>query len=153
MKKVVLAAAMALALYACDNSTGEKEKGSKTTETEQKEGNNSLMSEVMEAHDKYMPKMDDLHMAEENLQTAIDSLQNEEEPDEELIAELEKIQGEIQKAGEGMMAWMKGFKKPGDDMKNDEVQEYLEQQKKLMQDVGRKMDESLQKADSALTQK
>ncbi len=149
----MIAAIAALTLYACNNGNSQKEAQTKADKTEQKEAKNSLMKEVMAVHDEYMPKMDDLHQAEEELQMTIDSIQNEEEPDEELIAELEELQAEVEKAGNGMMDWMKGFKKPADDMKEDKVQEYLEQQKKLMEDVGRKMDKTLQKADSALTAK
>lgn len=154
MKKVMIAAVAALTLYACDNGDSQKETGSKNNKTEQQnENRDGLMKEVMAIHDEYMPKMDDLHRAEDALQTAIDSLQNEEEPDEELIAEMEKLRDEVEKSGNGMMDWMKGFKKPAEDMNQSEVQKYLEHQKKLMQDVGRKMDESLHKADSALTAK
>ncbi len=153
MKKVILAAMAAFALYACDDASSNAQNEEKETKTEQNEGSEGLMSEVMEVHDEYMPKMDDIHMAEENLQMMIDSLQNADEPNEEVIENLTQIQSELSQAGEGMMDWMRGFKKPGDDMNNDDVQEYLEQQKKLMKDVGRMMDESLQKADSALSSK
>lgn len=149
------AAVAALLFSACGEGASEsKQSGDKKNKTEQRKDQKSaeeLQKEVMDIHDEYMPKMDDIHELESELDKLIAEKNEKEEQDGIEIAELEQIKKQLEMAGERMMDWMHNFKKPGEDMPEDEVSRYLEKQKDLMNEVGNSMDEAISKADSVVS--
>lgn len=138
MKKIITGVAI-LALAACGNSSSKKK-------DENQGERKKLMEEVMALHDKYMPQMDSLKNLNNRLGTQLDSAVT----DSTMTIEFENARTQLENASEGMMNWMRNFEKPADSVKTKKAINYLNDQKKLMENVGIEMEESMHRADSLL---
>ncbi|MDR9398237.1 hypothetical protein [Salibacter sp.] len=138
MKKIITGVAI-LALAACGNSSSKKK-------DENQGERKKLMEEVMALHDKYMPQMDSLKNLNNRLGTQLDSAVT----DSTMTIEFENARTQLENASEGMMNWMRNFEKPADSVKTKKAINYLNDQKKLMENVGIEMEQSMHRADSLL---
>lgn len=106
-----------------------------------KEELQTLKSEVMAIHDEVMPKMGELRRTRKDLLLQADSLM-ESNPDR--AAMLTTIADEIGNANEGMMQWMRAYE-PEFEGTDEEIRQYLEDQKVSIQQVKDDMLGSLKK--------
>lgn len=111
-----------------------------------KEELQTLKGEVMAIHDEVMPKMGDLRRARKDLLLQADSLM-EGNPDR--AAMLTTVADEIGEANESMMQWMRNYE-PEFEGTDEEIKQYLEDQKKAIQQVKENMLGSLAKGKEIL---
>ncbi|WP_425392686.1 hypothetical protein [Ekhidna sp.] len=111
-----------------------------------KEELSSLKDEVMAIHDEVMPKMGELRRARKDLLLQADSLM-ESNPDR--AAMLTTVADEIADANESMMQWMRAYE-PEFEGTDEEIKQYLEDQKKAIQEVKEQMNGSLAKGQEIL---
>jgi len=106
----------------------------------------ALKDEVMAIHDEVMPKMGELRRARKDLMLQADSLA-ETNPDRAAL--LHAAAEEIAAASEGMMQWMRAYE-PEFEGTDEEIMQYLEDQKVAVQKVKDDMMGSLEKGLEAL---
>jgi hypothetical protein len=106
----------------------------------------SLKSEVLSIHDEVMPKMGELRRARKDLLFLADSLM---ETDAERAAMLTTVADEIDAANESMMQWMRAYE-PEFEGTDEEIRQYLEDQKVAIQKVKDDMLGSLKKGKKVL---
>ena len=111
-----------------------------------KEELQTLKSEVMAIHDEVMPKMGELRRTRKDLLLQADSLM---ETNPERAAMLTTVADEIGNANEGMMQWMRAYE-PEFEGTDEEIKQYLEDQKVAIQKVKDDMNGSLQKGKGVL---
>ncbi|MEQ9402991.1 MAG: hypothetical protein RIM99_05355 [Cyclobacteriaceae bacterium] len=100
----------------------------------------ALKDEVLEIHDEVMPKMGDLRRARKELMLLADSIQT---IDSARAAELLIASDSIDMANEGMMNWMRNYE-PTFEGTDEEILEYLTNQKEAIVEVKIKMITSLE---------
>lgn len=105
-----------------------------------------LKDEIMAIHDEVMPKMGELRRIRKDLMLQADSLVEVNSKRADMLNELAM---EMEAAKEGMMQWMRGFQ-PDFDGTEEEVKAYLEDQKKIIQQVKEDMLIALEKGRSNL---
>ncbi len=102
----------------------------------------------MAIHDEVMPKMGELRRTRKDLLLQADSLM-ESNPDR--AAMLTTVADEIGNANEGMMQWMRAYE-PEFEGTDEEIKQYLEDQKVAIQKVKDEMIESLKKGNDVLSE-
>ena len=111
----------------------------------------ALYDEVMEIHDAIMPRMDDIMKLKGDLREQLDQLK---EATDAVAAEkskaMEEIVQQLEDADEGMMNWMRNFRPLEDSTAYEEAIQYLEEQKKGIEEVKVKMEEAMEAAKNAL---
>ncbi|WP_370089923.1 hypothetical protein [Ekhidna sp.] len=112
----------------------------------QEEELQQLKDEVMTIHDEVMPKMGELRRIRKDLLLQADSLIV---VDSARAALLTTIATQIGDANEGMMQWMRDFE-PEFEGTDDEIRQYLEDQKIAIQQVKEDMNKSLAKGKEVL---
>ena len=137
MKNLILLTILAL-FAAC--GTGKKE------QTNGEISIDSLKSEVLAIHDEVMPKMGELRKTRKELLLQVDSLM---ESDADKAAILTTIANEIGAANESMMQWMRAYE-PEFEGTDEEIRQYLEDQKVAIQKVKDDMLGSLKKGKEVL---
>ena len=110
----------------------------------------ALQDEVIGIHDEVMPKMDNLMRLKMKLQVKIDSLRESNSTEKAKIDELLRLTNRLQKADSAMMTWMRQFKMVRDSVSHEQRMEYLEAEKERIEEVKRKMNESLEEASKFL---
>lgn len=104
----------------------------------------ALWDEVMKVHDEVMPKMGLITNAEKELKVAAKEL-----PENLNASEIDEIQGYLTKSEEEMWTWMHDLQKLEDLQANkthEEIIEYLNEQKKSIDQVKFNMELSVKKA-------
>lgn len=92
---------------------------------------NQLKDEVIAIHDEVMPKMGELRNVRKQLMLQADSLM---ESDSVRAAVLTTAANDIAAANEGMMQWMRNYE-PEFEGTDEEIKQYLEDQKIAIQKV------------------
>lgn len=131
MKRILVVLIFAGGIWACSDKD--------------KEEKDSLMSQVMAAHDEVMPKMGDLRRLSKTLNEKADSLAAQDSASfaghiEELRSTAEKIEA----ANESMMEWMRQFEVPDNEAPVQEVLVYLKEQKAKIDKVREDMLDSME---------
>ena len=108
----------------------------------------ALKDEVFEIHDEVMPKMGDLRNARKNLMALADSIQT---LDSARAATYIVASNELDAANESMMEWMRNFD-PNFEGTDEETLKYLNAQKASIQEVNKRMKESLKKGEELLAE-
>ena len=111
-----------------------------------KEELQTLKDEVIAIHDEVMPKMGELRKTRMALESLADSLMTTDSTKAAMFIELAS---DISMANEGMMEWMRAFE-PEFEGTDEEIQQYLEEQKVAVQKVKDNMNGSLEKGKEAL---
>lgn len=112
----------------------------------EKEELNQLKDEVISIHDEVMPKMGELRRTRKDLLLQADSLVD---IDSVRAALLTSIADQIGEANEGMMQWMRNYE-PEFEGTNEEVKQYLEDQRIAIKQVKEDMNKSLAKGKEVL---
>jgi hypothetical protein len=112
----------------------------------QKEELQTLKDEVIGIHDEVMPKMGELRRTRKDLLLQADSLM---ESDPDRAAMLTTVADEIADANESMMEWMRAFE-PEFEGTDEEIRQYLEDQKIAIQEVKENMNGALAKGKDVL---
>ena len=111
----------------------------------------ALYDEVMEIHDAIMPRMDDIMKLKGDLREQLDKLK---EATDAVAAEksqaMEEIIQQLEDADEGMMNWMRNFRPLEDSTAYEDAINYLEEQKKGIEEVKEKMEKAMDAAKNAL---
>ena len=134
---------LSLILLFCLNSCGDGQQNQNEGEVSQEE----LYDEVMAVHDEVMPRMGDLMNYQSQLKGKIDSLP---EGQAEETESLQSVVDELEEAHDAMMGWMRNFNRDYEGMTEEEVMEYLRQEKEKIEEVKEKMNSALQEAESAV---
>ncbi|MDN3669979.1 hypothetical protein QWY93_11640 [Echinicola jeungdonensis] len=110
--------------------------------------NEELKEEVISIHDEVMPKMGELKSLQKEFSqkaqqlTLEDSVAHKEE-----VKELKNVAQELEQAYEGMFEWMRQFEVDFQDMTEEEVTQYLNEQKEKVKQVNKSIKEALEKAE------
>jgi len=106
-------------LYACGGGTNPSE----LTEEEQEAQKKVEMYEaVIEVHNEVMPKLEDLYQYRQLADQRLDSIGQDSKEAEAIII----LVGDLESAEEGMMQWMRQFRKPDDSIAFEETIRYYE---------------------------
>lgn len=134
MKNIYVVLVLLLAVWACSDK--------------EKEEKDSLMKQVMEAHDEVMPKMGDLRRLGKDLRDKADSLSALNDTSyTEQIQQLRAASEQIEDANESMMEWMRQFEVPDNEAPVKEVLVYLREQKQKIDQVREEMLRSLEEGE------
>ena len=111
-----------------------------------------LKEKVFAVHDEIMPKMGDIMRYKKQLNKRIDDL-NDAGADEnaEKITELKKVVEELDSSQEGMMNWMHEFNSNFDDMVEDQILKYLNDQMTKIENVAKATNKALNDAEEILS--
>lgn len=108
-----------------------------------KKENESLKEEVIAIHDEVMPLMGDLKNYQKQVEKRISQADSLGISPEE-VADLKVMAGDLGNSFEGMFVWMRQFKSSYDDMTDEQVRDYLLEQKifveKVNADIKKSMD-------------
>jgi len=106
-----------------------------------------LKQSVIDVHDEIMPKMGELMSLKKEVADKIAQLEEGSSVEnEELIRQLRTTEENLERSHDEMMQWMRQFKPDMDDMVQEEVVKYLENQKSKIKQVGELTNESIAKA-------
>jgi hypothetical protein len=117
-----------------------------------KKENKSLKDEVIAIHDEVMPLMGDLKNYQKQVEKRIlqaDSLGIS--PEE--VAELKLMAADLGSAFEGMFVWMRQFNTSYDEMTDEQVREYLLDQKVAIEKVNTDIKKSMENYKSKFSDK
>ena len=110
-----------------------------------------LYNQVMAVHDEIMPKMGAIMKYKKQLNKKIDTLIEEgNDANADKIAELTQAIADLDNSHEEMMNWMREFDNDFEGMVNEEVMEYLNNQKKKIENVGKVTNSALSNAEKIL---
>lgn len=129
-------------LFAC-TSESKKEKEPELSEREM------LYKEVMEIHDAVMPKMSDINRVKRKLK---DHLEEDAINDDSLKSKMNANIDELIAAENSMMDWMKDFKAPKKDDPDQQVIDYLNEEKIKISRVSDQMLSSLENSTKLMDQ-
>lgn len=109
-----------------------------------------MQEEVMAIHDEIMPKMSRLEQLSQKLDSVKKSMSKKGKASASKIEKIEEQKEALSEAHKSMMKWMRNYEKPSDTMAHEDVMEYLEEEKKKIQDVKNKFTTSIQQAEETL---
>ncbi|MCK5705281.1 MAG: hypothetical protein KAI29_29225 [Cyclobacteriaceae bacterium] len=110
-----------------------------------------LYKQVMAVHDEIMPKMGAIMKYKKQLNKKIDTLIEEgNDANADKIAELTQAIADLDNSHEEMMNWMREFDNDFEGMVNEEVMEYLNNQKDKIENVGKVANSALSNAEKIL---
>ncbi len=113
----------------------------------------SLEEEVMAIHDEVMPQMGHLSVLLDSLQHLVVGMQADTLAiDTALVSSMQTAANQLTIADEAMMDWMRHYKKPGEDMTEEQKMAYLEAEKVKVNEVKDKMLKSISEAEELLQQ-
>jgi len=141
MNKLTLLLLVLLLFGACESKKTEEQ----DTESEQ----SKMYQEVIDIHDKVMPRLQDISIMLENLESRIDSL-DQVSGSEEDLAVLRQQMIELDEADESMMNWMRQFQATYDGWDEQKIIDYLKEEKIKISEVDELVDKSIDKAKSLL---
>lgn len=107
-----------------------------------KKENDSLKEEVIAIHDEVMPLMGDLKNYQKQVEKRISQADSLGMSPEE-VADLKVMAGDLGNSFEGMFVWMRQFKSSYDDMTDEQVRDYLLEQKILIEKVNADIKKSM----------
>jgi hypothetical protein len=114
--------------------------------TDKKETNEILKQEVISIHDEVMPKMDELKKLKKEVLQKAENLKSDTTANSSQIENLNKIALDLDAAFEGMFVWMRQFRSTYDEMAPEEVEAYLLDQKRKVQEVNDQIKSSIDAA-------
>lgn len=132
-------------IFSCQSSKKESKEGVNTIDVE------ALKGAVIDIHDEVMPKMGQLMSLKKALTDKISELEGDEQ-NKEKISQLEEAANNLENSHEQMMQWMRQFEPDMDDMVQQEIVSYLEDQKEKIKTVGEMTNASIKKAQELLAE-
>lgn len=131
---------LSLVVFVCFSSCIDKEK----------EAQNELFKDVMAVHDEIMPKMDDIMNLKKQLKQKLEDLASSQPIDSVAISELEQAIADLDNSHDEMMGWMRQFNRNFEGMVNEEIMNYLDNQKGKIEKVGEVTNAALKRAEELL---
>jgi len=116
----------------------------------QKDSNELLKEEVIAIHDEVMPKMGELKSLHKELLSKIDILKSDSVTNAKEIQALSVLASDLDASFEGMFIWMRQFKSAYEGMTEEEITQYLLDQKEKVQNVNVAIKENLALAKAEL---
>jgi len=113
------------------------------SENLQKKQEEELEKEVLEIHDEVMPQMGEVARLRDELEKRKESLDSLASKQAQIIDELI---AQLSEANQGMMDWMRNYSADFANMKHDEVMDYLEEQRKSVEDVHSEIGKAIEDA-------
>ena len=107
-------------LYACGGTTNTD--AALNDEEQEAQKKLEMYEAVMEVHNEVMPKLEDLYQYRQLADQRLDSI-GENSEDGEAI---KNLVGDLESAEEGMMQWMRQFRRPNDSLAYEEIIRYYE---------------------------
>lgn len=104
-----------------------------------------LQDEVLAIHDEVMPKMDQLMRYKDQLLIKVDSIRSIDEDDQKII-ELQENINQLKKADSAMMMWMRQFNAVRDSVSHEQRMEYLDKEKRRIEEVQKMMNTAIENA-------
>ncbi|MDO9551036.1 hypothetical protein [Rhodonellum sp.] len=114
------------------------------------ESNDLLKEEVIAIHDEVMPKMGELKSLHKEILLKIDLLKSDSSKNAADIQELQVLANNLDASFEGMFIWMRQFKSTYEGMNEEEITQYLLEQKKMVEKVNLDIKKNLAEAKSEL---
>lgn len=114
------------------------------------ESNALLKEEVIAIHDEVMPKMGELKSLHKEVLLKIDQLKSDSSKNADEIQELQVLAHDLDTSFEGMFIWMRQFKSTYEGMTDEEITQYLLEQKKLVEKVNVDIKKNLDNAKAEL---
>lgn len=111
--------------------------------------NKLLKQEVIDIHDEVMPKMGELRSLKKSILEKIEALESNVDSDPDSIQRLKTYADDLENAFEGMFVWMRQFQSNYEGSE-EEVYEYLQEQKVLVEKVNRDIKTSIENAKKEL---
>ena len=107
-----------------------------------------LYDEVMDVHDHAMAKMDKIMSLKSELKEKIQTLEMDTTTDHsDEINEMNGLLQDLNASDESMMNWMREFHSNYETQSRDEVMDYLENQKRLIEQIGNNMNDVITDAE------
>ena len=101
----------------------------------EEESNALLKVEVIAIHDEVMPKMGELKSLHKEVLLKIDALKSDSVKNADEIQDLQVLAHQLDTSFEDMFIWMRQFKSTYEGMSDEEVTQYLLEQKKMVEKV------------------
>ncbi len=118
---------------------------------QKKSAKDQLYDRVMAVHDEIMPKMGDMSKYKKQLKEKIDALVAEgDEANAEKIDALKDAVVGLENSHEEMMNWMREFDRDFEGMVEKEIMDYLNNQFKKIETVGKTTNDALKVAEQIL---
>ncbi|UJP64991.1 hypothetical protein [Mongoliitalea daihaiensis] len=111
--------------------------------------NQVLKQEVIEIHDEVMPKMGELRSLKKSLLERVDLMEEDSLTNKEAVERMIKYADDLEEAFEGMFVWMRQFQSNFEGSE-EEVHQYLIEQKVLVEKVNRDIKNSIENAKKEL---
>jgi transposase-like protein len=117
---------------------------------DKKESNEKLKKEVIAIHDEVMPKMDELKKLKKEITQKSNDLAANGSGTPEEIGRLNSIAAELDDSFEEMFVWMRQFKSSYEELTQEEIEVYLQDQKIKVQEVNDHIKSSIAAANKEL---
>ena len=101
----------------------------------EEESNALLKVEVIAIHDEVMPKMGELKSLHKEVLLKNDALKSDSVKNADEIQDLQVLAHQLDTSFEDMFIWMRQFKSTYEGMSDEEVTQYLLEQKKMVEKV------------------
>jgi predicted phosphohydrolase len=117
----------------------------------QKKENEKLKGEVIAIHDEVMPVMGELQTLQKDLvKEASELSQKDHGLHQQEIKALENTAKELEEAYNSMFIWMRQFEVEYEEMTDEEVSNYLKEQKEKVEKVNTDIKKALEKAENLI---
>lgn len=100
---------------------------------------------VIAVHDEVMPKLSQISKLKEQIEDKLKTVE-----DTAVMADWEQLMMELDDADNSMWVWMRQFDSDLDDLSYEEVMTYLKEEQEKVDEVARKINESILKAEERL---
>lgn len=123
------------------------------TEKKQGSSHDDLMQAVMAVHDEVMPKMGDIMKYKKQVSEKIQDLQAAGDSTSQVaVAKLQEVTAHLDSAHDQMMTWMHEFNPDFNEMTEENIMKYLNEEKAKIEQVGQLTDAYLKEAAEILQQ-
>jgi hypothetical protein len=109
-----------------------------------------LKEEVIVIHDEVMPLMNDLSISRKKILVKIEELAENSIEEDSTIKALKKVERDLDDAFQGMFIWMRQYNSQFENMEDEEVKIYLQEQKEMVTKVNSNIKNSLKEAQKHL---
>jgi hypothetical protein len=109
-----------------------------------------LKDEVIEIHDEVMPLMSDLTISRKRILSKIEELSENTEEGDSTLLKLKVLERNLEDAFQGMFIWMRQFNTQFENMKDEEIKAYLNEQKEMVTKVNVTIKNTLEEANKYL---
>ena len=110
----------------------------------------AMVKQVIDIHDKVMPKMGNMTKLQKDLRKEIEELEGQDTADAERVAAMKTAVAKLESAKAGMRNWMKEFEHPSAEQAESEALKYLESELKKVEQLRDDILSSLKQAENLM---